>query len=411
MLLRHRLGWGALFVALSLALLVTRRAAASEPPARVSVLTMGPGEHPFTRFGHNALLLEWDGPGRPRSMVYNFGTFAFDGLRGVNDFMAGRFRYWLSVSSLDATLRSYAAAGRSLTAQELALTEPERAELAAALADNALPQHRYYDYDYYRDNCSTRVRDSIDRLLRGELRRGVTGPGRLSFRQHTLRLTAQDPWLYLGLDLALGAPTDRPTTRWEELFLPQELHDALGHAQRQLDQASVPLVRVERRLLESALPAPPREPPSRTIAFGAGGSLLGALLAALGAGAARRRALRVVFGAASAVLGAAIGLLGSALALFWASKHWAAHDNRSLLACPPWALGLVVAGVLVALDSRHAERALRALLTLCMASTSLLLLLALFPAHRESARTVALFLPLWSGWRWGARLIGPSSQR
>src|SRR6185436_13979893 len=165
--------WVALAAALLLALFGAR-AEAQQPPARVSVLTMGPGDHPFTRFGHNAILLEWaDG----RNAVYNFGTFEFDGVKGAEDFMAGRFRYWLSVGSLDRTVAAYHAERRSLTAQELALSRAERERLAAALADNALPEHRYYDYDYYRDNCSTRVRDVIDRLLDGQLRRGVTGPG------------------------------------------------------------------------------------------------------------------------------------------------------------------------------------------------------------------------------------------
>src|SRR4051812_3278286 len=93
--------WVALVAALWLGLCVASPAHAQQPLARVSVLTMGPGDHPFTRFGHNAILLEWaDG----RNAVYNFGTFEFDGVKGAEDFMAGRFRYWLSVGSLEATL-------------------------------------------------------------------------------------------------------------------------------------------------------------------------------------------------------------------------------------------------------------------------------------------------------------------
>src|SRR5688572_31500404 len=110
-----RLGWIAVLGAVLLSFGVPREAQAVSPPARVSVLTMGPGEHPFTRFGHNAILLEWD-HGPRQNAVYNYGTFAFDGLQGVEDFMAGRFRYWLSVSSMQSTLRAYGRAGRSLTA-------------------------------------------------------------------------------------------------------------------------------------------------------------------------------------------------------------------------------------------------------------------------------------------------------
>src|SRR5664279_3689536 len=42
----------------------------------ISLLTMGPGEHPFTKFGHSAI---WVHDARTNhDEVYNFGTFAFD---------------------------------------------------------------------------------------------------------------------------------------------------------------------------------------------------------------------------------------------------------------------------------------------------------------------------------------------
>lgn len=406
---RHLSGWVALIAALLVLLGVARPVAAAPTPARVSVLTMGPGDHPFTRFGHNALLLEWVADDPRQNAVYNFGTFEFDGLQGVTDFMAGRFRYWLSVSNLAATERAYAAENRSLTAQELELTAGERAELYRALADNALPEHRYYDYDYYLDNCSTRVRDALDHLLGGSLRRQLAGRGRLTFRQHTLTLTGDTPWLYLGLDLALGSPTDRPTTRWEELFLPQELHEALAHATRELDGRQVPLVKSERQLLSAKRPPLPHEPPAPWLALGSCGMALGASFVALGRGARHRRAFRVLFGIKSALLGALLGLVGCALSSLWASKHWAAHANRSLLACPPWALGLLVLGVGFALGKPRSARLLRLLLAALLASTALLGLLAVSGAH-ESLRMVVLFLPLWAGWLGGASLSRPPAQ-
>lgn len=358
---------------------------------------MGPGDHPFTRFGHNAILLEWGGGGRGKNAVYNYGTFEFDGLNGVRDFMAGRFRYWLSVSTLEQTLRAYAAAERSLTAQELALTSAERAELYSALVENERPERRYYDYDYYRDNCSTRVRDALDGLLDGALHRSIVGPGQLTFRQHTLTRVGQAPWLYFGLDVALGAPTDRPTTRWEELFLPQELHDALAQQTRQLGGHDVPLVRHERSLLSSPKPPVPREPPARWLAFGGIGVILGGLFAALGRGAKMRPALRVLFGASTAMVGLALGLLGVALSVFWASKHWAAHQNPSLLGCPPWALGLVVLGVAFARGKPRSARHLRLLLGLLLSGSCLLLVWGLASAGHEALRMALLFTPLWAG--------------
>lgn len=386
--------WGALVWILVALCCAPRNAQAQEAPDRVSVLTMGPGDHPFTRFGHNAILLEWaDG----RDAVYNFGTFEFDGLRGAEDFMAGRFRYWLSVGSLSGTLRAYGAARRALGAQELSLTPAERAQLSAALAENALPAHRYYAYDYYQDNCSTRVRDALNTLLGGALERQVHGAGRFSYRQHTLRLVGEAPLLYFGLDSALGRPTDRPISRWEELFLPQELHDELARARR--PGSAEPLVRAERVLLTAGHRAPlPAAPPRRTLLYAALGAALGLGLAALGTRARRW------FGVLTALLGLFLGVFGSALLVFACSKHWAAHDNVSLLACPPWALGLVWCGARLA-RGRKSWPALGVLLGASLL-TSLVLLAFAVPSPHEPLRQAALFVPLWAGWLYGARRAG-----
>lgn len=383
-------------VALALAPLTAR--AATQPPARASVLTMGPGDHPFARFGHNAILLEW--PSERREVVYNFGTFAFDGLEGVRDFMAGRFRYWLSVSTLPRTLRFYAKQRRSMVAQELALSDAERLALARALEQNALPENRYYDYDYYYDNCSTRVRDAVDRLLGGALGKDLKGrPGRLTFREHTERLTADAGATYFGLDLALGPLTDRPTTRWDELFVPGELHDALAKGSRLEHGQQVPLVRAERVLLTADRPPMRTEPPFRAPAFGALGAALGGAFAYLGRAAAKWRGARVAFGLVLALLGLVLGLLGTVFVVFWAfTKHWSAYRNENILLCPPWALALAVFGVGLALGRERSRALCHRLLTFSAGAALFALLLSFIPAlGQDNTRTAALFAPLWLG--------------
>jgi hypothetical protein len=377
--------------------LATPNAHAAIPPARVSVLTMSPGDQAFARFGHNAILLEW--PSLHTARVYNFGTFAFHGMDGVRDFMAGRFRYWLSVSSLDRTLAFYGKQNRSITAQELALDAGERAELADALEQNALPENRFYDYDYYRDNCSTRVRDAVDRLLGGELARNIQGPGRFTFREHTERLTADAGWLYLGLDLALGPLTDRPTTRWEELFIPAELHDALSHAKRSVNGVQTPLVRAERLLLPADRAPVRAEPPSRVPIFGALGLACGAVLYALGRAARNSRAGRALFGALVAVVGLVLGLLGTVFVVFWAfTKHWSAYRNENILVCPPFALALLVAGIGLAFGRARAVALSFAILRAAAVCALLAVLLALLPHFaQDNTRIAALLAPLWLG--------------
>src|SRR4051812_4602046 len=73
-----------------------------QDPLHVYVMTMGPGDHPFFRFGHNAIWIKDSAAGTDR--VYNFGTFKFDSPRLILDFLGGRLNYWLSVSSLDRVL-------------------------------------------------------------------------------------------------------------------------------------------------------------------------------------------------------------------------------------------------------------------------------------------------------------------
>src|SRR6185295_13255419 len=99
---------------------------------------------------------------------------------------------------------------RSILIQELDLTPAEKAELRAALEVNARPENRLYKYDYFLDNCSTRVRDAVDRLVDNGLHRSALGPGRLTLRDHALRMTAEPLWLYVALDLVLGPNVDRP---------------------------------------------------------------------------------------------------------------------------------------------------------------------------------------------------------
>lgn len=358
---------------------------------------MSPGDQAFARFGHNAILLEWPALGTTR--VYNFGTFAFHGLDGVRDFMAGRFRYWLSVSSLERTLYFYAKQKRSITAQELDLDVDERAALADALEENALPENRFYDYDYYRDNCSTRVRDVVDRLVKGELARDINGPGRLSFRAHTLRLTADAGWLYPALDLALGPLTDRPTTRWEELFIPGELHDALRSVRRNVDGHERPLVVAERELLAADREPVRTEPPARVPLYAGFGGLLGGVLALIGRAARTKRLARAAFGSLCALIGLTLGLLGSVFVVFWAfTKHWSAYRNENILVCPPFALALLATGLGFALGRERAPRLTFDITRAALACALLAVLLALIPHFgQDNTRIAALLVPVWLG--------------
>lgn len=377
---------------------------------RISVLTFGPGDPTFSKFGHNAIRVE--NPrvrGRERDLVYNYGTFRFDSPFLILDFLMGRFRYWLSVSTMADTLATYRARNRSVGEQELALTPEQARQLDAFLRHNALPQNREYLYDYYRDNCSTRVRDAVDRVLGGALSRQLSEtPARLTFREHTLRLTAEDLPLYFGLDIAMNDHIDQPVTVWEESFLPGVLAGALEGVRVPRGGREIPLVTRQRTLFRADRKPPPADPPHFLPYFLIAGVAVGGGLVGLSAGARRVGGLRVLLSVLTGALGLAAGILGLLfLGLWLGTNHDVAYHNENLLLCAPWALALVASAPGLARGRpRAAARARRVALSLAAAAL-LALAIKVFPfADQDNSRILALLVPTWLGLAAGLTLLG-----
>ena len=358
---------------------------------RVYVMTMSPGDHPFFRFGHNAILIR--DFAKETENVYNFGTFRFDSPRMIFDFLGGRLTYWLSVSPLPAVMRSYARENRSITLQELRLPPATKLALQTALDENAKPDKREYKYDYFLDNCSTRVRDAIDRAD-GRLHASARVPGRQTLREHALRMTAQPLWLYLALDIVLGPSTDRPIDRWGEMYLPMELASGIAAIKEPDWLADEPEL-----FLNADRPEPLASPPSRGVAFLLAGLAFGLAAAALGWAARRSRAARIGLGTLVSLWGLAVGFIGCFLIYAWVgTDHVVTHRNQNILLCAPWAIVLVGLGIGVALDRDGAKRKAYklALAALAAVAVALLLKLGLVPKQANGI-LIAFFLPAWLG--------------
>jgi hypothetical protein len=362
-------------------------AADAADPLRVFVMTMGPGDHPFFRFGHNAIWIRDQAALTDR--VYNFGTFRFDSPRLIFDFLGGRLNYWLSVSALPGVIADYRRENRSISIQELNLTPEQKRELQSSLNVNARPENKLYKYDYFLDNCSTRVRDAVDRVVGGKLRAASREPGRMTLRQHALRMTAQPLWLYLALDIVLGPTTDRPIDQWAEMFLPSELA-------RGLDD-TVALGHVE--IVQADRPPPLEWPPAFGRRFFGMGVIVGFLFAGLGAAGRKSRPARVAAGVLTSIWGFAVGFIGCFLVYAWAfTDHVVAHRNQNILICAPWSIALVVLGVGVALGRPGATHKAFGVATVALgAALAAVALKAGIGAHQENGALIAFFLPAWAG--------------
>jgi hypothetical protein len=381
--------------------------AASEPGAELTVYhaVYGPGEAVWEMFGHNAIWIHDAGTGTTTS--YNYGMFDFEQPGFVPRLMRGDMLYWMDARDADREVQVYQYYDRSVWAQRLNMTAAQRHALREFLDWNWLPANSQYRYDYFRDNCSTRVRDALDRALGGAISDALSGvPTGTTFRWHSLRLTERSHLTYSGLVLGLGKPTDRPIDAWDEGFIPMELARHLRTV-TVVDDAggSVPLVAEEVTLYTSARQPPPDAPPQRTAGYLVLGLLLGGGMFLLGHFG--RNSRRAAFGLAAAITtwGVVTGFFGLILALLWgATNHIDSYDNLNLLQVNPLGFLLAVAAPLAVLRRTSPTRnfaVLRlawpaAIAMLAMSATGLLLaVLPVLPAlHQENGPIIALVLPV-----------------
>lgn len=401
-----------LTLAAAAAVALAAPARAQAPPAlpdtglSVVLLTMGQGDMVWEKFGHNALWIHDPAAGTDR--VYNYGIFDFDSPGYWGRFVKGDWLYELGVFTLDQTVYQYQYFNRSVDAQLLALSPAQKRELQALLETNALPQNRQYLYDYYRDNCSTRIRDALDRVLGGALRAAtadsLTGT---SYRWHSERLIAGDKASYAGLAGGLGPGADREITAWEEMFLPFKVQEQVRTI-RVANAAGQPVPLVAREW--TVLPAPGRAaplatPPRWTPWFLVTGLLMGAALVLLARAAPRRALARFGFSALGGLWLLFAGVGGVILVGLWAfTNHQIAYRNENLMQLSPLALPLVLLAPCVAYGARWAARPAW-LLAMAVATLSIVgFVIQVLPGlDQRNAQIIALALPINLAMAWAVR--------
>jgi len=361
----------------------------------VYLVTVGPGRHVWERFGHNAIWIRDETAGTNRA--YNYGLFSFEQVGFISRFLQGRMEYWMRGFETDPHLQGYVSDDRSVWVQELNLDSHQKANLRDFLEWNERPENRFYRYHYYYDNCSTRIRDAIDRVLDGTIREQTIRvfPGH-TLRYHSLRLVSNDLWTYTGLLLGLGQPVDEPLSAWGEMFLPLKLREHLRNVEvRGEDGTMQPLVLSERTIYESSEFIEAASPPRRTLPFFGVGLAL-ALVALLAAHRATEDSIgRIVFTGIAAAWYALTGLAGLGLAGLWMfTDHDTSYRNENLFWFNPVAILLVVLVPLLVYRVPWSERVGR-LAAVFVAGVSLLgLALQVIPGMNQvSGPLIALAVP------------------
>lgn len=310
---------------------------AAQPGANLTValVSFGPGKEVWERFGHNAIEIRDGSTGVAR--LYNYGMFDFAQENFFVNFARGRMMYRIAVGDPADEYPIYVDEGRWIVRQQLNLSPIQRARLAEYLEVNARPENAQYRYDYFRSNCSTKVRDAIDGALGGAIKAQLISPSRgFSYRMDADRLMRPDTALMLAIDAGLGPYADQRLSYWDESFVPMEF---MRHAReitlRDANGQTVPLVANETVINKGHLPDPQEFPPRWTWGALATGMLAALILLGL-ARARASAAARIAFAASASLIALVCGIGGLILVGLWAfTEHVSAWRNENTLLLNP----------------------------------------------------------------------------
>lgn len=194
---------------------------------RISLLTCTPGDELYSTFGHSAFRVI--DSNSVTDIVYNYGTFNFDDDGFYLKFVRGKLLYYVSTEYFSDFKDLYQSTNRGITEQVLNLSGEEKINIRHFLNENLKDQNKFYKYDFFFDNCTTRLRDILKKQHDSVFAQTLVMPAGSRFRQaihQYLNMNYKD-WSKLGIDILLGAPCDAVMTTEQMQFLPDNLMKSL----------------------------------------------------------------------------------------------------------------------------------------------------------------------------------------
>jgi hypothetical protein len=297
--------------------------AANGSHLRISLITCGPGDNEVWEvFGHTAIRVI-DSTNH-LDLAYNYGTFEF-GPNFELQFMRGKLLYSLSVYDFSSFMPEYVIAKRSVEEQLLLLDDKQKQEMYTFLNWNARPENKNYKYDFFFDNCATRIRDVFPKTFGSNFVFGNAIPpdSKITFRDIINRYFYRDHWTRVGVNILLGSKIDKAMSNTDIMFLPDYLRDGVGGAAVNGNKIASPAKLI--------LPGGPPPPPGVNWAFVL--TSVVALLTITGLSVPRLHLLGRIM---SPLLLFITGLLGCLILVMWfGTDHQGCRDNFNILWCLP----------------------------------------------------------------------------
>lgn len=318
------------FLIITIGLSFAKATASLSNEADVSVITCGPWQGElYSAFGHSAFRV-YD-PSQGIDVAYNYGVFDFNQPNFYLNFARGFLYYQLGLYDYPDFRAHYIYHNRYVHEQVLNLTQAQKQKMYDFLQWNAEPENQQYRYDYFYNNCATKMRDVLVEVLGSS----ISFDGSYIKTDYTIRdltdVYLQDqPWGDLGIDICLGLPMDKKASPYEYMFIPDYVESGLDHAVIKDGTVTQPLVKETVSVYESrAEDLPPHLP--HPLYFSCGLLLLALIISAFDWRRKKASAWLDV------ILFGASGLIGLLLLFLWvATDHKAAAANFNLLwAFPP----------------------------------------------------------------------------
>jgi hypothetical protein len=195
--------------------------------AQVSLLTIGLGTETYQLFGHTAIRVKdnklgWD-------FVYNYGTFDFSDPDFLIKFIKGKLLYYESIDTYSEFVEGYREQNRSIHEQVLDLDSIQKQKAFEFLTINARDENKYYKYDFLFDNCATRPRDILLKVVYKQQVKFEDDVDDKSTYRALIDRHNTNEWLDFGMDLLIGLPTDTESG-FGRTFIPYELMQLIDGA-------------------------------------------------------------------------------------------------------------------------------------------------------------------------------------
>ena len=298
------------------------------PKAEVSVLTIGQGTSLNDAFGHNAFRIK--DKINHIDVVFNYGVYDFETPNFYTKFAQGKLNYLIGLNYYEDFFGSYVAQNRTIKEQVLNISLDQKQALLNFLVNNAKPENRAYLYDFFYDNCATKIRD----VLKLSIKDNISFNAPKDFEEHTFRKLIyanvnKNSWGSFGIDIALGSVIDKKATAYEHMFLPKYIFEFFKNAsfsntdEKLVKQTNVLFEKTEKPAIKNFATSP-------LMIFG----IIGLFILYITYKDHKKKEQSVWL---DAVLFGITGVIGVLILLLWfATDHQATHQNYNLL----WACAL-----------------------------------------------------------------------